>query len=167
MLLTSTVNYQLSLVGVPRKTFHPSSFAPPQQRRAISLPAAYYHLQCRWLEAAMSATPAHHDETALPTSSTELRTDPSLAVPVSSDGSENIGMAPIAKTTKIITTTQTKLRKEAPPEKLSDIQRRSWVIVSFWLIVLCLGLPIWWKTTAIPRANLPLAEMMDWADGKV
>ncbi|KAJ4416602.1 GPI transamidase component [Neurospora sp. IMI 360204] len=57
-------------------------------------------------------------------------------------------------------------RKEPPPEKLSDIRRRIWVIVSFWLIVLLLGLPIWWKTTTIHRANLPLKEMLDWADGK-
>ncbi|KAK3391488.1 phosphatidylinositol-glycan biosynthesis class S protein [Sordaria brevicollis] len=56
--------------------------------------------------------------------------------------------------------------EEPPPEKLSDVRRRIWVIVSFWLIVLLLGLPIWWKTTTIHRANLPLKEMLDWADGK-
>lgn len=58
-------------------------------------------------------------------------------------------------------------RKEPPPEKPSDSRRRSLVILSFWLIVLCLGLPIWWKTTTIPRASLPLDDMMDWAVGKV
>lgn len=57
--------------------------------------------------------------------------------------------------------------KTAPPEKPSDIRRRSHIILSFWLIVLCLGLPIWWKTTTIYRADLPLQEMLDWADGKV
>ncbi|KAM7223562.1 Phosphatidylinositol-glycan biosynthesis class S protein [Rhypophila decipiens] len=57
-------------------------------------------------------------------------------------------------------------RKEPPPEKPSDIRRRSYIILSFWLIVLLLGLPIWWKTTTIYRANLPLNEMLDWADGK-
>ncbi|KAH8881705.1 hypothetical protein GQ53DRAFT_754154 [Thozetella sp. PMI_491] len=57
-------------------------------------------------------------------------------------------------------------RKQPPPEKPSDIRRRSWVIVSFWLIVILLGLPIWWHTTTIYRANLPLSEMLDWADGK-
>ncbi|KAK3367521.1 phosphatidylinositol-glycan biosynthesis class S protein [Podospora didyma] len=57
-------------------------------------------------------------------------------------------------------------RKEPPPEKASDIRRRSFIILSFWLIVLFLGLPIWWKTTTIYRANLPLQEMLDWADGK-
>ncbi|AEO67836.1 uncharacterized protein THITE_2116949 [Thermothielavioides terrestris NRRL 8126] len=57
-------------------------------------------------------------------------------------------------------------RKEPPPEKPSDVRRRSYIILSFWLIVLCLGLPIWWKTTTIYRADLPLQEMLDWADGK-
>ncbi|ROV88470.1 hypothetical protein VMCG_10471 [Cytospora schulzeri] len=60
----------------------------------------------------------------------------------------------------------TSARKEPPPEKPSDIRRRSFIILSFWLIVLCLGLPIWWHTTTIPRASLPLDDMMDWADGK-
>jgi hypothetical protein len=58
-------------------------------------------------------------------------------------------------------------RKEPPPERPSDSRRRSLVILSFWLVVLCLGLPIWWKTTTIPRASLPLDDMMDWAAGKV
>lgn len=58
-------------------------------------------------------------------------------------------------------------RKKPPPEKPADIRRRSYIILSFWLIVLFLGLPIWWKTTTIYRANLPLNEMLEWADGKV
>ncbi|KAK0716683.1 phosphatidylinositol-glycan biosynthesis class S protein [Apiosordaria backusii] len=57
-------------------------------------------------------------------------------------------------------------RKLPPPEKPSDVRRRSHVILSFWLIVLILGLPIWWKTTTIYRADLPLQEMLEWADGK-
>ncbi|KAI5857390.1 phosphatidylinositol-glycan biosynthesis class S protein [Durotheca rogersii] len=57
-------------------------------------------------------------------------------------------------------------RKEPPPEKPEDVRRRSFIVASFWLIVLFLGLPIWWKTTTIYRADLPLSEMMDWADGK-
>jgi GPI-anchor transamidase subunit S len=58
-------------------------------------------------------------------------------------------------------------RKQPPPEKTSDVRRRTYIILSFWLIVLLLGLPIWWETTTIYRANLPLSEMLDWADGKV
>ncbi|KAK4180935.1 phosphatidylinositol-glycan biosynthesis class S protein [Triangularia setosa] len=60
----------------------------------------------------------------------------------------------------------TSVRKLPPPEKPSDVRRRSHVILSFWLIVLLLGLPIWWKTTTIYRADLPLEEMLEWADGK-
>jgi hypothetical protein len=58
-------------------------------------------------------------------------------------------------------------RKQPPVEKPSDIRRRTWVILSFWLIIVCLGLPIWWETTTIYRANLPLTEMLEWSDGKV
>ncbi|EGY15594.1 hypothetical protein VD0002_g8019 [Verticillium dahliae] len=56
--------------------------------------------------------------------------------------------------------------KEPPPEKASDVRRRSFVILSFWAIALCFGVPIWWITTSIYRANLPLSDMLDWADGK-
>lgn len=89
----------------------------------------------------MAATPAHHVDLA----------EPDVSVPVPQDA----------------TTSTASHLTEPPPEKPSDIRRRTLVIFSFWLIVLCLGLPIWWRTTAIPRANLPLDEMMDWADGKV
>jgi hypothetical protein len=58
-------------------------------------------------------------------------------------------------------------RKEPPPEKPADVRRRSLVILAFWAIVLCLGLPIWWKTTTIYRASLPVDEMLDWSDGRV
>ncbi|KAI1819141.1 phosphatidylinositol-glycan biosynthesis class S protein [Xylaria intraflava] len=57
-------------------------------------------------------------------------------------------------------------RKPPPPEDSSHIFRRSLIIASFWLVVLCLGVPIWWQTTSIYRANLPLNQMMNWADGK-
>lgn len=70
-----------------------------------------------------------------------------------------------APTTK--PTTATTERKQPPPEKPADITRRSWVVLSFWFIVVCLGLPVWWYTTTIYRAPLPLTEMTDWADGKV
>ncbi|KAI1333894.1 phosphatidylinositol-glycan biosynthesis class S protein [Xylariaceae sp. FL0016] len=57
-------------------------------------------------------------------------------------------------------------RKLPPPEKLAETRRRSFIIASYWCIVLLLGLPVWWQTTSIYRANLPLSQMMDWADGK-
>ena len=58
------------------------------------------------------------------------------------------------------------VRKEPPPEKPEQIRMRNLVMLSFWAIIILLGLPIWWKTTAIYRASLPLDEMMEWADGK-
>lgn len=70
---------------------------------------------------------------------------------------------PTSKPPAAATTT----RKQPPVEKPSDIRRRTWVILSFWFIVVCLGLPIWWETTTIYRANLPLTEMLEWSDGKV
>jgi hypothetical protein len=57
--------------------------------------------------------------------------------------------------------------KEPPPESPANIRRRSHVILSFWSIVVLLGLPIWWMTTTIYRAPLPLTGMAQWADGKV
>lgn len=57
-------------------------------------------------------------------------------------------------------------KKEPPPEKPESIQLRGFVLLSFWAIILLLGLPIWWKTTTIYRASLPLDQMMDWADGR-
>ncbi|KAI1146031.1 phosphatidylinositol-glycan biosynthesis class S protein [Nemania diffusa] len=68
-------------------------------------------------------------------------------------------------TTGATGTTKTKLRPP-PPEQQSHVFRRSLIIVSFWVLVVCLGIPIWWKTTTIYRANLPLSQMMNWADGK-
>ncbi|KAF2007321.1 GPI transamidase component PIG-S [Amniculicola lignicola CBS 123094] len=54
-----------------------------------------------------------------------------------------------------------------PPETKESLRLRQWVIASFWAVVLCLGLPMWWKTTAIYRADLPLQHMTDWAEGKI
>ena len=59
------------------------------------------------------------------------------------------------------------LRKDPPPEKPESVRMRTLVVFSFWSIVLLLGLPIWWKTTNIYRAPLPLNQMTDWAEGRV
>ena len=59
------------------------------------------------------------------------------------------------------------VKKQPPPESLDSLRVRSLVISSFWAIVIFLGLPVWWWTTSIYRARLPLQEMLDWADGKV
>ena len=57
--------------------------------------------------------------------------------------------------------------KRPPPERPESIRVRSLVIASFWAVVLFAGFPLWWWTTSIHRAGLPLREMLDWADGKV
>ncbi len=57
--------------------------------------------------------------------------------------------------------------KSPPPEKPEGIKLRALVISAFWAIIVLFGLPMWWQTTSIYRARLPLQEMQDWADGKV
>lgn len=57
--------------------------------------------------------------------------------------------------------------KQPPPESAESIWLRRLAILSFWAVVVCLGLPIWLRTTAIYRAELPLQQMTDWAEGKV
>ena len=57
--------------------------------------------------------------------------------------------------------------QQPPPEKPSDARRRLHIILSFWVLVVFIGLPLWWRSTSIYRAELPLADMTDWADGKV
>lgn len=58
-------------------------------------------------------------------------------------------------------------KKEPPPESPESIKLRRLVILSFWAIIIAIGVPIWWRTTTIYRASLPLDQMMDWADGRV
>lgn len=60
-----------------------------------------------------------------------------------------------------------KKRKEPPPEKPENARMRIQVLISFWAIILLLGVPIWWRTTTIYRAPLPLDQMTDWAEGRV
>jgi phosphatidylinositol glycan class S len=57
--------------------------------------------------------------------------------------------------------------KEPPPQSQDGIRTSQLVILSFWAIVIFLGLPIWWKTTSIYRANLPLKAMTDLGNGKI
>jgi Phosphatidylinositol-glycan biosynthesis class S protein len=40
------------------------------------------------------------------------------------------------------------------------------VVASVWAVVL-LGLPLWWKTTAVYRAQLPFSQIDSWAERKV
>ncbi|KAF2755289.1 beta-lactamase/transpeptidase-like protein [Pseudovirgaria hyperparasitica] len=69
--------------------------------------------------------------------------------------------SPVNVINAVLATTQ------PPPETAAAVWTRRWVVLSFWSIVVFLGLPIWWKTTAIYRATLPLDTMKEWADGKI
>lgn len=57
-------------------------------------------------------------------------------------------------------------KNQPPPESPESIKTRGLVILSFWAVVVLLGLPVWLWTTSIYRASLPLQDMLDWADGK-
>ncbi|EHA24300.1 hypothetical protein ASPNIDRAFT_209342, partial [Aspergillus niger ATCC 1015] len=62
--------------------------------------------------------------------------------------------------------TATPTARLPPPEKPEAIRTRFKVIAAFWAVIIFLGFPIWWKTTSIYRASLPVPDMIDWADGK-
>ncbi|KAI5843740.1 phosphatidylinositol-glycan biosynthesis class S protein [Tricharina praecox] len=53
-----------------------------------------------------------------------------------------------------------------PPDTPENERTRALVVLSFWTVVLLLGLPLWWFTTSIYRAPLPLEEMQSWANGR-
>ncbi|KIV77616.1 hypothetical protein PV11_09404 [Exophiala sideris] len=55
--------------------------------------------------------------------------------------------------------------KEPPAEKPEAVSLRTKIVLSFWAVILLLGLPTWWQTTSIYRASLPLQDMVNWADG--
>lgn len=57
--------------------------------------------------------------------------------------------------------------KEPPPEGPQDVRLRTTVIMSFWALIVLIGVPMWWQTTSIHRAQLPLPEMIKWAEGQV
>jgi phosphatidylinositol glycan class S len=44
-------------------------------------------------------------------------------------------------------------------------QRR--VVFSFWAVILFVGLPMWWQTTSIYRAKLPIERMLAWSQGSL
>ena len=58
-------------------------------------------------------------------------------------------------------------QKQPPPESPKSMKTRGFVILSFWAVIILIGLPVWLWTTSIHRASLPLRNMLDWADGKV
>lgn len=40
------------------------------------------------------------------------------------------------------------------------------IIAAFWAVIL-IGIPLWWKTTQVYRANLPFKEIEDWRTRQV
>jgi hypothetical protein len=54
-----------------------------------------------------------------------------------------------------------------PAERPTAIWTRRFVILAFWTVVVCLGLPLWTWTTTIHRSELPLESMNAWAEGHV
>ncbi|KAI9374587.1 phosphatidylinositol-glycan biosynthesis class S protein [Aspergillus egyptiacus] len=77
-----------------------------------------------------------------------------------SANNEDIGSSPTAMTANASAS------RLPPPEKPSAIQTRSKVVAAFWAVIILLGFPIWWKTTSINRAELPIQKMLDWGGGK-
>jgi phosphatidylinositol glycan class S len=90
-----------------------------------------------------------------------------MAAPTGADASLAAELKPTSSPSPSMPTTATALTKQPPPETRESLWLRRLSILSFWLVVVFLGLPIWLKTTAIYRAELPLQDMTDWAEGKV
>lgn len=84
------------------------------------------------------------------------------AAEITLDGASENGTA-ISKTTM----GSTKARKIPPPEKPEASRLRSKVVLSFWTVIVLLGLPMWWQTTSIYRAKLPIQQMLSWSEGLV
>ena len=59
------------------------------------------------------------------------------------------------------------VRNKPPPEKTEAVSLRTKVVLSFWAVIVLLGIPTWLRTTSISRASLPLQDMLNWADGLV
>ena len=59
------------------------------------------------------------------------------------------------------------VRKEPPAETQQSVWLRRAVVASFWAVVALVGFPVWWQTTAIYRAELPLQDMTAWANAEV
>lgn len=58
-------------------------------------------------------------------------------------------------------------RRTAPPESQRVTWTRRIILVAFWAVVVCLGLPHWLWTTSIHRSELPVDVMNRWAEGQV
>lgn len=78
---------------------------------------------------------------------------------------EKSDKAEVTGQTNIVTAALT--RKQPPPESRQELKTRRWIIFCFWAVVAFFGLPVWYATTTVPRASLPLDSMNQWAEGQV
>ncbi|KAL1297853.1 hypothetical protein AAFC00_006380 [Neodothiora populina] len=62
--------------------------------------------------------------------------------------------------------TATVAPKQPPPETIQETKTRRWIILSLWAIIAIFGLPAWYATTAVPRAELPIEVMTRWSEGQ-
>lgn len=60
-----------------------------------------------------------------------------------------------------------KVSTKLPPEKPAATRTRRFVVLSFWVVIACLGLPHWIWTTSIHRSTLPSEVIDSWANGEV
>ena len=56
--------------------------------------------------------------------------------------------------------------KHTPALTRAELRNRGHIVLSFWVVILVLGLPLWYLTTSIYRAPLPLSQMTAWSEGK-
>ncbi|USP82696.1 hypothetical protein yc1106_09970 [Curvularia clavata] len=90
-----------------------------------------------------------------------------MAAATDADASPTADSKQPSQSSSVAPAVAAKAQKKLPPETTESLWLRRWSIISFWAVVLFLGLPVWLKTTAIYRAELPLQEMTDWAEAKV
>lgn len=100
--------------------------------------------------------PAAQTVANVPTALDNVETTESLAAQSTTDDAQTRNMVSAV------------LHPKAPPaESLHSVRVRRLVVGSFWTVVLLLGLPLWWYTTTVYRAELPVADMQAWATGQV
>ncbi|KZM19909.1 attachment of GPI anchor to protein [Ascochyta rabiei] len=90
-----------------------------------------------------------------------------MASPNAADASSASEPNKSSSTSSEVPLTAPKAQISPPPEPKEGQWLRRAAILSFWAVIVLLGLPVWWKTTAIYRAELPLQDMTAWAEGKV
>jgi len=92
-------------------------------------------------------------------------------VPTPADNAETTESGSTKSTTEHVETSglvAAVLHPKVPPaESAQSIRLRRLILGSFWTVVLLFGLPLWWYTTTVYRAKLPVEDMQAWANGQV